>query len=101
MSDSRVAWAQPFVTAAADVVRAADVSADAVEPWQLGLVDAACAIHDGALTPVELVRSCLSRIEATEPVVHAFVSVAEDATDRAAALPTPTNWHLRRPRQPL
>ena len=53
MSHSRLEWAQPFVTAAVDAVRAADAAADAVEPWQLGLVDAACAIHDGALTPKE------------------------------------------------
>jgi aspartyl-tRNA(Asn)/glutamyl-tRNA(Gln) amidotransferase subunit A len=86
MSRSRLAWAQPFVTSAVDAVRAADVAAEPVEPWQLGLVDAACAIHDGALTPLELVESCLSRIEATEPAVHAFVSVSEDARERAAAL---------------
>ena len=92
MSHSRREWAQPFVTAAVDAVRAADLWAadtppDAVEPWQLGLVDAACAIHDGALTPLELVESCLARIEATEPAVHAFVSVAADqARERAAAL---------------
>ena len=86
MSHSRLEWAQPFVTAAVDAVRAADVAADAVEPWQLGLVDAACAIHDGALTPLELVESCLGRIAATEPAVHAFVSVAEDARANAAAL---------------
>ena len=87
MSHSRREWAQPFVTAAVDAVRAVDVQPDAVEPWQLGLVDAACAVHDGALTPLELVESCLSRIEATEPAVHAFVSVAGDAArERAAAL---------------
>ncbi|MBB5894892.1 amidase [Kutzneria kofuensis] len=86
MSHSRLEWAQPFVTAAVDAVRAADVPADAVEPWQLGLVAAACAIHDGALTPLELVESCLARIADTEPAVHAFVSVAEDARAKAAAL---------------
>ncbi|MFI9387155.1 amidase [Kutzneria sp. NPDC052558] len=87
MSHSRREWAQPFVTAAVDAVRAADLPQDAVEPWQLGLVDAACAIHDGALTPLELVESCLARIEATEPTVHAFVSVAADrAREQAAAL---------------
>lgn len=86
MSHSRLEWAQPFVTAAVDAVRAVDVPPAAVEPWQLGLVDAACAIHDGALTPLELVESCLARIEATEPVVHAFVSVAENARASAAAL---------------
>ena len=82
MSHSRREWAQPFVTAAVDAVRAADTPPNAVEPWQLGLVDAACAVHDGALTPLELVESCLARIEVTEPTVHAFVSVAEDARAR-------------------
>jgi aspartyl-tRNA(Asn)/glutamyl-tRNA(Gln) amidotransferase subunit A len=86
MSHSRLEWAQPFVTAAVDAVRAADATTEAVEPWQLGLVDAACAIHDGALTPLELVESCLGRIAATDPAVHAFVSVAEDARANAAAL---------------
>ncbi|MEV6612085.1 amidase [Kutzneria sp. NPDC051319] len=86
MSQSRLEWAQPFVTAAVDAVRAADVATEAVQPWQLGLVDAACAIHDGALTPLELVESCLGRIAETEPAVHAFVSVAEEARAKAAAL---------------
>jgi aspartyl-tRNA(Asn)/glutamyl-tRNA(Gln) amidotransferase subunit A len=87
MSHSRLEWAQPFVTAAVDAVRAAELwaAADAVEPWQLGLVDAASAIHDGALTPLELVESCLGRIAVTDPSVHAFVSVAEDARANAAA----------------
>src|SRR3954463_15424246 len=87
MSHSRLEWAQPFVTAAVDAVRAAELwaAADAVEPWQLGLVDAASAIHDGALTPLELVESCLGRIAVTDPSVNAFVSVAEDARANAAA----------------
>ncbi|MFC0436527.1 amidase [Kutzneria buriramensis] len=86
MSRSRREWAQPFITAAVDAVRAVDVVPDAAEPWQLGLVDAACAIHDGALTPLELVESCLARIEAAEPAVGAFVSVSEDARSQAASL---------------
>jgi aspartyl-tRNA(Asn)/glutamyl-tRNA(Gln) amidotransferase subunit A len=46
-------------------------------PWR-SLADAAAAVKSGAVSPVELTRACLDRIERVDSVVHAFVSV--DAT---------------------
>src|SRR5436309_11215051 len=43
-------------------------------PWQ-SLAQAAAAVKAGAVSPVELTRACLERIERVDPVVHAFVSV--------------------------
>ncbi len=44
-------------------------------PWQLSLAEASRAIAAGELAPSELVTSALERIEAVEPLLHAFVSV--------------------------
>lgn len=43
-------------------------------PWQ-SLAEAATALKAGAVSPVELTRACLDRIERVDRVVHAFVSV--------------------------
>src|SRR5438034_9451206 len=52
-------------------------------PWQ-SLAQAAAAVEAGAVSPVELTRACLERIERVDPVVHAFVSVdAEHALQEA------------------
>src|SRR5438876_1600784 len=52
-------------------------------PWQ-SLAQAAAAVKAGAVSPVELTRACLERIERVDPVVHAFVSVdAEHALQEA------------------
>jgi aspartyl-tRNA(Asn)/glutamyl-tRNA(Gln) amidotransferase subunit A len=52
----------------------------------LGLLDAALAIHAAELSPVELVESCLERIAAIEPAVHAFARVtAREARQAATA----------------
>ena len=48
---------------------------------------AGAAFRDGSLSPVELTRAVLDRIERTEPVLHAYVEVRADealATARAA-----------------
>jgi aspartyl-tRNA(Asn)/glutamyl-tRNA(Gln) amidotransferase subunit A len=47
-------------------------------PWELSLAEAARLIGTGELASSELVESALERIEAVEPLLHAFVSV--DAT---------------------
>ncbi len=43
-------------------------------PWH-SLAEAATAVKAGAVSPVELTRACLERIERVDRVVHAFVSV--------------------------
>jgi aspartyl-tRNA(Asn)/glutamyl-tRNA(Gln) amidotransferase subunit A len=56
------------------------------QPWELGLVEAAGLIAEGDLAPSELVASAIDRIEAVEPLLHAFVSVdAEGALREARA----------------
>src|SRR5438874_11523241 len=53
-------------------------------PWQ-SLAEAAAAVKAGAVSPVELARACLERIERVDRVVHAFVSVdAQGALQDAA-----------------
>src|SRR5436309_15586250 len=43
-------------------------------PWQ-SLAEAAAAVKAGAVSPMELTRACLERIERVDRVVRAFVSV--------------------------
>ena len=58
----------------------------AAHPWELSLVEAANLIAAGELAPSELVASALERLEAVEPLLHAFVSVdAEGALHEARA----------------
>ena len=52
-------------------------------PWR-SLTEAAAAVRSGAVSPVELTRACLNRIERVDPVVHAFVSVDADGALQAA-----------------
>src|SRR5438876_10918275 len=53
-------------------------------PWQ-SLAEAAATVKAGAVSPVELTRACLERIERVDRVVHAFVSVdAQGALQDAA-----------------
>jgi len=54
-------------------------------PWR-SMAEAAAALRAGAVSPVELTRACLERIERIDPVLHAFVSVdAEGALQAARA----------------
>ncbi len=52
-------------------------------PWR-SLADAATAIESGAVSPVELTRACLDRIDQVNPVIQAFVSVDADGALRQA-----------------
>ena len=52
-------------------------------PWR-SLADAARAIEKKEVSPVELTRICLERIERVDPVVRAFASVDADGALRAA-----------------
>lgn len=52
----------------------------------LGIEDAAQAIRDRRLSPVELTQSCLERIERLNPILNAFISVtADSALEQARA----------------
>jgi aspartyl-tRNA(Asn)/glutamyl-tRNA(Gln) amidotransferase subunit A len=53
-------------------------------PWELSLAEAARAIAAGELAPSELVASALERLEAVEPLLHAFVSVDPEGALREA-----------------
>lgn len=53
-------------------------------PWSLGMVEAAELIRMKQLKPSELADSVLGRWRAVEPLIHAFVSVDEDAVLRDA-----------------
>ena len=67
------------------------------DPCDLSAVEARAAIWRGALSPVELLESCIQRIEAVNPAVNAMVAMdleaaratakAQEAGMRAEALP--------------
>src|SRR5271165_6284880 len=44
----------------------------------LSLADAAAKIRSGSLSPVELTRACLDRVERLNPVLNAFITVTAD-----------------------
>jgi len=50
----------------------------------LGAAEAARRIRAGELSPLDLVAACLARIDATEPIVGAWVHVDRDAALRSA-----------------
>jgi aspartyl-tRNA(Asn)/glutamyl-tRNA(Gln) amidotransferase subunit A len=50
----------------------------------LTLLDAAEQIHDSKLSPVELTRECLDRIERLNPTLNAFITVTADLALDAA-----------------
>jgi len=55
-----------------------------VRPADRSLVDVARAIADGAVTSRAAVEDCLQRVAAWQPVINAFISLAEE-TSRAMA----------------
>jgi aspartyl-tRNA(Asn)/glutamyl-tRNA(Gln) amidotransferase subunit A len=60
------------------------MSSTSEQPWALDLVEASGLIAAGELAPSELVASTLDRLEATEPLVHAFVFIYADRALREA-----------------
>ena len=54
------------------------------QPWQWSAVDAAAAVRDGTVTPLDLVESVLARIDAVEPSVRAFTHVDREGAAREA-----------------
>jgi aspartyl-tRNA(Asn)/glutamyl-tRNA(Gln) amidotransferase subunit A len=55
-------------------------------PCELGVIEAALAIRNGEVSPVELLESCLTMIEHTDQVVGAFVRLTDDLARRQAEL---------------
>jgi aspartyl-tRNA(Asn)/glutamyl-tRNA(Gln) amidotransferase subunit A len=58
-----------------------------MEPWQLGVLEAAAAIKAGTLSPTELADSLLARIEDCDGPLVAWVTVDAEGA-RAAARQT-------------
>ena len=54
------------------------------QPWALDLVDAAGLIAAGQLAPSELIASTLQRLQAVEPLLHAFVFIRAEQALREA-----------------
>ena len=54
------------------------------EPWALDLADAAALIAAGELAPSELIASTLQRLQAVEPLLHAFVCIRAEQALREA-----------------
>lgn len=52
---------------------------DASDPARLGASEAARRIAEGSLSSEALVRACLERIEAREPLIHAWAALDRDA----------------------
>ncbi len=48
------------------------------KPYFLSIREASELIRSGQLSPVELVRACLDRIEATEDQLHSFITLLKD-----------------------
>jgi aspartyl-tRNA(Asn)/glutamyl-tRNA(Gln) amidotransferase subunit A len=105
---SRLDWATPFITGAMQAIaevegirddevpevqpseipvryEVPDESPGATRPCDLGVLEAALAIRRSELSPKELLESCLAMIERTEPMVHAFVRLTDDAARRQVA----------------
>ena len=56
------------------------------EPYDLSIVEAGAALRDGSLTALELTESVLSRLDATEPLLNAYITVTADlAREQASA----------------
>ena len=56
------------------------------EPHELSIVEAGIALRDGSLTALALTESVLSRLDATEPQLNAYITVTADlAREQAQA----------------
>ncbi len=60
------------------------MTADASDPTQLSLEEAANAVRARRLSAEELTRACLARIARLEPTLHAFITVTADEALAAA-----------------
>jgi aspartyl-tRNA(Asn)/glutamyl-tRNA(Gln) amidotransferase subunit A len=57
-----------------------------MKPYELTITEACRQLRDGKLTAISLTESCLSRIEAVEKEVHAFVTIDQDGALQQAEL---------------
>ena len=56
------------------------------ESYELSIVEAGAALRDGSLTALQLTESVLSRLESTEPLLNAYITVTADlAREQASA----------------
>lgn len=53
--------------------------AAAEDPADLGLTDALLALRERRVSPVDLTRACLARIERLDPLLNSFITVTADA----------------------
>jgi aspartyl-tRNA(Asn)/glutamyl-tRNA(Gln) amidotransferase subunit A len=67
---------------------------------ELGAHDLVSAYSKGELSPVEVTRACLARIDAWEPKIHAMYRVARDAA-LAEARDAEARWRAGTPRSAL
>ncbi|MDE2900199.1 MAG: amidase [Chloroflexota bacterium] len=74
--------------------------ATAQQPHELTAAQAATAIREGRLSPVELVEALLARIDAYEPALKAWVTVDRDGA-RAAAEASAAELERSGPRGPM
>jgi aspartyl-tRNA(Asn)/glutamyl-tRNA(Gln) amidotransferase subunit A len=56
------------------------------EVWELGVEELVTAIGAGELGVVEVVRAFIDRAALVDPILHCFVALDPEASDRAAAL---------------
>jgi len=55
-----------------------------MKPYMMSLTEASNAIITGEFTPKELAESLLGRINETEPLIHAWVTINQEALEEAA-----------------
>ncbi len=67
---------------------------------QLDAIQVAAQYASGALSPVEVTRACLERIEAWEPRLNAMYRIDKDGA-LAAAKAAETRWRAKQPLSPL
>ena len=58
--------------------------ADSVELCYLSIADASALMRDGELSPVELTRAFLQRIEELDPKLQAYITVLPESAMREA-----------------
>ena len=74
--------------------------AAAQQPHELSAAQAAAAIREGRLSPIDLVEALLARIDALDPALRAWVTVDRDGA-RAAARASAIELERSGPRGPM
>jgi hypothetical protein len=55
----------------------------------LSIHEVAALVKQGRISPVEITRACLARIDALNPLLNAFITVTEETALAEAAGPSP------------